>query len=633
MCGIAGILCFNDSTKSVESIYKMTQSLRHRGPDDEGYILFSEKPAPFCGDESLEKNLPNIKNHFHQNFNAAFGFRQLKIIDLSNRSHQPMCDESQRYWIVFNGEIYNYKEVREELKSLGYSFFSNSDTEVILKAYIQWKEKALHKFNGMFAFSIYDFKTQELFLARDRIGIKPLYYYQDTSTFLFGSSMNSIIQSKIYKPEIHWDGLWQNFRFSVAQNPSTCFEGIQVLEPGHFLKINRQKKSFYKSQYWEVPVNTQNHSLTLKDSIHLLEDSLQKSIQYRLISDVEVGSFMSGGIDSCLVTALTSKEQPNIKALTLGFRNEFDFNEIEEAKATAKLHQIEHIIHTTDAQELIDTVESSTIAYEEPYSHISLNFLLANMASKNSLKVILNGMGGDELFGGYDAFYKIPYWKQLKRFNNALGLIPSFHPKIKKGKELSNYESLGAFYSHYHTNFTDFEIERLFKNKTYHSDGLIESLYEKELNFSDEFEAISFFHLKSYIGNHQMRALDKTLMSFSTEGRFPLLDHQFIEACYRIPNKYKIRNGVQKYLLKKIAKKHLARKTMKMKKKGLSVPQKMLKDRVLKEFIFDSINQLKKRHIFHNDTIDQILSSNDSVKTWQLVSTELWIQNFIDNNA
>lgn len=630
MCGIAGIINKTKKLNHTKALLLMTKSMINRGPDDEGYMLFNDTTIPFIGNDSLLKNQNHIQTANNTSFKLGFGFRQLKILDLSNNSHQPMSDFEKNYWIILNGEIYNYQEIRNELINLGYSFFSTSDTEVALNAYKEWGEKCLNKFNGMFAFSIFDKKKNEVFFARDRIGIKPFYYLDNKDQFIFASTIKSIIASNLYEPTISWEGLSQNFRYSIAQRPCTSFKNIKALEAAHFIKLNLNNNKIEKKQYWEVPVHTQDFSLTEKQSINLIEESLYKSIKYRLNADVEVGSFMSGGIDSTTITSIASKLQPKIKALTLGFKENPDFNEIEQAKDTAELNNINQHISFTNPDEIITNINDIVSIYEEPYFGLSANFILAKIASQNNLTVVLNGLGGDELFGGYDVYRKLPLWQNLKKINSLIKFAPKVHPKIKKAVEISKYANTSEFYAHYYSNYNDDEISKLFCNQNKPTQNTLLDYYNpKKLNFTDDFEAISFYNLKSYIGNHQMRTTDHCLMHFSIEGRFPLLDHKFIESAYKIPTKYKIQKHSQKHILKQVAKKHIAPSCLTMNKKGLSLPLKQWISNDLNDFTLDNIQKLKSRNIFNNKQIDSILKSNNPHKIWQLVSTELWINKFI----
>ncbi len=630
MCGISGIINLKNPKPISLALQNMTKSMLRRGPDDEGYLLYNDAIIFPFGEDSIVKSTIHITETKDTPFKIGFGFRQLKIIDLSEKSHQPMEDLSKNFHIVFNGEIYNFKEIKNELIGLGHRFFSNSDTEVILNAYKQWKEKSLKKFNGMFALAIFDKIKNEIFIARDRMGIKPLYYFHKDDLFIFSSTIQAITDSGLYEPEINKNGLWQNFRFSIAQRPETSFKNIYALEAGHFLKINLNNNHFHNKQYWQIPTNIQDFSLSEEKSKKLIEESLFNAIKNRLVSDVEVGTFMSGGVDSTTVSAIASKLHPNIKALTLGFKEYKNFNEVDQAKDTAKLNAIDHCVQNISIQQILHNIQQIATAYDEPYQGISANYQLGKMASENKLKVVLSGLGGDELFGGYDVYNKLKFWQFSKKIKQLSSVIPPIHPKLKRIKQLAGYADVAEFYSHYYTLYTDAELALLFNDK-YNTTSLIKDRYLKEnIVFTDDFEQISFYNLKSYVGNHQLRAIDLSMMYFSVEGRIPMLDHNFIETAYKIPTKFKIKNNSQKFILKQVAKKHIAPSCLKMNKKGLNLPLKQWMQNELNSFIQDNINSLKSRQIFNNLAIESVLKSNQHNKIWQLVSTELWLQKFFD---
>ena len=628
MCGISGIINFNKKKPISNALENMANSMKHRGPNDEGYVLLNDKVNSFYGSDSISKDTNHIVKSFNTESKLGFAFRQLKIIDLSQKSHQPMADISKNYWIVFNGEIYNHKEIKQELIGLGHRFFSNSDTEVIINAYKEWNIKALDKFNGMFAFVIYDTLKNEIFIARDRMGIKPLYFYQTKEEFIFSSTIKAITDSKMYSPKVNFEGLWQNFKFSIAQRPMTSFQDIYALEPAHYLKINLNNNSIIKHQYWEIPTNTQDFSLSEKDSINLIEEELYKAVKYRLIADVEVGSFMSGGVDSTTISVLASKINPNIKTLTLGFNEYAEFNEVNQAKDTARLHNMQQVIKNINFDDVLNNINNITTAYDEPFRVLSANYMLGKMASENNLKVVLSGLGGDELFGGYDVYNKIKTWRMLQKTNSIAKSIPIFHPKIKKWKQLSSYKDLGQFYSHYYSLYNDLELSDLFRNQQFNTTDTIKNTYSNKQIFTDDFEAISFYNLKSYIGNHQLRAIDLSTMNFSVEGRIPMLDHNFIKAAYRIPSKYKIKNGIQKHIFKEVAKKYIAPSCLNMTKKGLNLPLNNWIQTELSDFVMDTINSLINRGVFNEFEIKKIIRTKNTNKIWQLVSTELWFQKF-----
>ncbi|MDY7394419.1 asparagine synthase (glutamine-hydrolyzing) [Aureibaculum sp. 2210JD6-5] len=639
MCGIAGIIEFNGESNQVLAIKNMTNSLQNRGPDNEGFLLKSDSTVPYYGSHTnlkiKNKDLPyapkfHIDTAINKKSNIALGFKRLSIIDLSYNAHQPMSDKSGKYWIIFNGEIYNYKEIRSELRLLGNSFISNSDTEVVLKAYLTWGGEALQKFNGMFAFSILDTVNNEFFLARDRMGIKPLYYFHDNTRFIFSSTIKSIIDSKLYKPEINWNGLSQNYTYSIAQRPNTCFLNITALEPANYIRINLHTGKTTKKKYWNIPIGIQDFSMTEKKAIDLLDESLYNSIKYRLNADVEVGTFMSGGIDSTTISSIASKLQPNIKAFTLGFHNNyFEYDEINQAKDTARINNINHIIHYENPDIVIDNIETIITCYEEPYHHLPANYALSKVVSENHVKVVLNGLGGDELFAGYHFYDKLNGWKILKRFNPIFKLIPkNINKRLDLAKKIASYNAIADFYTHFHSTFNELEKRKLFNNKNLKPINSLENIYPNHRVFTDDIEALSYYNLKSYISNHQTRTIDQFTMNFSIEGRFPFLDHHLIELAFKIPSKYKIKNHSHKYILKEVAKKYIATSCFKMEKKGFGLPLEYWYKSELKDFVQENISLLKKRNFFDNKEIDLIIKTNNVRKIWHLVMTELWIQKF-----
>ena len=634
MCGIVGIIC-KVPQKFSKNLFYATNQMKHRGPDDEGYVLFqNNKPKVFYGDDTAIKNnkLKHIKSSFNDYYNIGLGHRRLSILDLSPNGHQPMCDETGRYWIVYNGEVYNFREIRKELSSYGYSFVSDSDTEVILKSYIRWGEKCLQKFNGMFAFAIYDSKENLLFLARDRIGIKPLYYYLKDNVFIFASDIKTLIKSKLCTPEVDMEGIYHNFSFSMTPRPNTSFKGIFSLKQSHYMIFNTKTLDFKVIEYWDIPTNIQKKNMKEFEAIELLEEELKKSIKYRLISDVEVGTFMSGGIDSTTISAIASIIHPNIKAFTLGFDKSISkYDEIQEAKATASLYNMQHIISVLKADVVLENIDNMILRYEEPFHHLAANFAISKIVAKNGVKVILNGLGGDELFAGYSLYKKLNQWKLLSNFSSFSFLLPNIG-KLKKLKEISAIKDVYQYYAYSYSNYTDYDKKYLFP-KNYIFDSLNEiknKYYKKGKIFSDDIELLSYLDIKSYIGNHHVHRVDQFTMHFSIEGRFPFLDHNLIEKVFTIPTKYKINNGVQKYVLRKVAQKYIAPECLVMKKKGFGLPLEYWFENELKELTKAAIISLKKRDIFKAESIDYIMRFGSITQKWHLVMFELWYKKFIE---
>ncbi len=640
MCGIVGVISKKQS-KISENILNANNQMKRRGPDDEGFVLFSANTVDICyGEDTDLKNFKDkqtyyptkdIKSTVDNRYSVAFGHRRLSIVDLSSHGHQPMCDNDGNYWITFNGEVYNYKEIREELIDLGYKFVSDTDTEVILKAYLEWNTNCLQKFNGMFAFAIFNRQKNEIFIARDRIGIKPLYYTFQDDKFIFVSDIKTLIKSRLYKPEVDWEGIYHNFSFSMTPRPNTSFKDVYSLRQAHYMIIDTKTLKYEITEYWDIPTNIQNSYMTEEEAEELLEKELKKSIEYRLISDVDVGTFMSGGIDSTTISAMASKIHPNIKAFTLAFDKSMSkYDELEEAKKTAQMHNMEHIVSTLKADVVLNNIDNMVLGYEEPFMHLAANFAISEIVKNNGVKVVLNGLGGDELFAGYSVYSRLQQWKKLSKLSNISKILPNIHPKIDSLKRFIKPNNIYQYYANSYSTFTDIEKERLF-GKNYNSlDEIYKQYAKNEKEFTDDLELLSYLDIKSYIGNHHVHRTDQFTMYFSIEGRFPFLDHNLIEKAFTIPSKYKLNNGVPKYILRKVAKKYIAPECLSMGKKGFGLPLEYWFDNQLKDLVSNAIVSLKTRKIFDNNEINNIMQGRSIGKKWQLVMFELWYKKFIE---
>ncbi len=642
MCGIVGIIT-TKPRKISNNIFLANNQMKRRGPDDEGFVLFDDKNIDVCyGEETPMESFhdkqvyypsKNIKSTFGNNYNIVFGHRRLSIVDLTSHGHQPMSDESRRYWIVFNGEVYNFKEIRKELIDLGHNFLSDTDTEVILRSFIQWQEQCLQKFNGDFAFSIYDTKKDEIFLARDRMGIKPLYYTFQDDTFVFASDIKTLIASKLYKPEMDMEGIYHNFSFSMTPRPNTSFKNVFALRQGHFMTLDCKTLKSKTTEYWDIPTNMQDLSMSENEAIEILEEELKKSIEYRLLADVDVGTFMSGGIDSTTISAMASKIHPNIKAFTLAFDKSISqYDELEEAKATASMNNMKHIISKLDADVVLNNIDNMVLGYEEPFFHLAANFAISEIVKNHGVKVVLNGLGGDELFAGYSVYQNLGRWKKISKLNPLISLFPNaLHPKVKTLKKYSTPKDVYEYYASSYSNYTDMEKKALFKD-SYKSIQETANQYKKQnKHFTDDLELLSYLDIKSYIGNHHVHRTDQFTMHFSIEGRFPFLDHNLIEKAFTIPSKYKLNNGIPKYVLRKVAQKYIAPECLSMQKKGFGLPLEQWFNNQLKDLVHTSIEKLKKREILLSSGIDFVMKSGSITQKWQLVMFELWYQKFIES--
>ena len=413
MCGIAGIINIRGNEVQQARFLKcMTNRMVHRGPDDEGFLLIDKKGKfrSFFGDDTPLDNhacssIPGFpRTHINLAFEnlsqVALAHRRLSIIDLSPFGHQPMCTQDFHYWVVYNGEIYNFREIAAELKREGINLLGHSDTEVLINAYAKWGEGCLQKFNGMFAFAIWDNKEKILFCARDRIGIKPFYYTIQNGQFIFASDIKTIIASDLYCPEPDMEGLYLAMAFGMAPRPKTAFKGLVALEQAHWMRVHLNGR-IEKGRYWSIPVGTQKNNMSEEEAVDLLEEQLTVSIKKRLVADVPVGTFMSGGIDSTTISAIASELHHGIKAFTLAYENTApELNEVSQAIMTARMHPMEHIVHLVDPSESLKDIESWIDGYEEPFHGIAANYEISKLVKGNGVKVVLNGLGGDELFAG-----------------------------------------------------------------------------------------------------------------------------------------------------------------------------------------------------------------------------------------
>ncbi|HXA00353.1 MAG TPA: asparagine synthase (glutamine-hydrolyzing), partial [Cytophagaceae bacterium] len=517
MCGITG---FINSSLNYDNLVGLTDSLRRRGPDASGY--------------------------FHEG-NIGLGHRRLSIIELSELGAQPY--HFQNLVLVFNGELYNYKEIKSELINLGYSFQSNSDTEVLIKAFHKWKETCVNRFVGMFAFAIYDKDSKELYLFRDRLGVKPL-YYSLTNGLIFGSELK-IFKSLPYQFTIDKEAVYQYFKFGYITNENTIFSEVRKIMPGHYLKYGNGKHEI--RQYWKPEIN---NSFPLDEDIVLneLEDLLTSSFKYRMVSDVPVGVFLSGGIDSSLVTAILQKEYGNINTFTIGFDHP-SYNEAPYARKVAAELGTNHHEQILDGVKAKDLLYNFYEIYDEPFSDSSgiPTALISSIAKEHNIKVVLSADGGDELFCGYTHYKKIK--ENIDRFyapgsgknkvqsflisklgnSGILKKIPHFNleHKIYAYQDLILSKEVINFYEQSISNQAEKEIELLigkvnpFKSARYKFNGN-----------GNEVEQMIFWDLLHYLPDDLLVKVDRATMYNSIEGREPFLDHRLVEYALSLPFSY-----------------------------------------------------------------------------------------------
>lgn len=552
MCGIVGALSLNRPTINVNYIKSMADKIAHRGPDDAGYLCFHtgarhNKKISFYQNltdekfKNIEDMLPTIESNSAQrelhshDYDLYIGHRRLSILDVSYAGHQPMSDLSKNIWIAYNGEIYNFKELRIELEKLGHRFKSQTDTEVIIYAYIEWGIECIKRFNGMFAFSLYDNFNKKFYLCRDRYGIKPAYYHitQD-KTFIYASEIKSILEYKDYKSEVDKEALLEYFTFQNIFTNKTLHKDIQILEAGHYFEIDLLSKEIEKKQYWDFDFS---QSETIKDEREYIEELdrlFTQAVQRQLISDVPVGSYLSGGMDSGSITAIASnhfqKSNDFLKTFTVGFDlssasgMELSFDERAKSEYMSYMFKTEHYEMVLKSGDMERCMNNFAYHLEEPRVGQSYpNYYASKLASK-FVKVVLSGAGGDELFAGYP-------WRYYKAVNND-----SFDNYIDK------------YYGFWKRLIPNKDIQNVFspilKDTKVWTKDIFASVFKTPVNVQTPEEYINhslYFEAKTFL--HGLLVVDDKLsMAHSLETRVPFLDNDLVDFAQKIPVKFKLAN-------------------------------------------------------------------------------------------
>lgn len=501
MCGVAGILNFSQRPVLRDEILLMTDSIAHRGPDGEGIFLDG---------------------------NIGLGHRRLAVIDLSAAANQPMQAADGLYTISYNGEVYNYKELREELLSKGYTFQSNSDTEVVLKSLIEWGVDALDKFNGMFAFAFWNNKTRELILARDRYGIKPLYYHLTEESISFASEVKALIASGRYKASIDRNNLLEYITFQNSFGSRTLFKDINLLEAGTYIKID-QSGSMGKHQYWDFSFESSGDQSEEQATKKFL-DCFSDAVKRQLVSDVPLGAYLSGGVDSGLINLHAAKDIPNFCSYTIGFDlssvsgMELTYDERKRAERLSYLAKTEHYEMVLKAGDMERCLESLVWHLEEPrIGQCYPNFYAAKLAGKFG-KVVLSGTGGDEIFAGYPWRYY-----QEDSIGSVEEYLTSYH---KYWQRLLEPDELKAVCQPLAENYANFSSLKLFEGVFDHCKQPLKTR-EDCINYALYFEAKTFLHSLLVVE-------DKLSMAHSLEARVPFLDNDIVDTFTKIPMSLKL---------------------------------------------------------------------------------------------
>lgn len=629
MCGISGYIC-PEGVKAAD-IEKMTQAIRHRGPDDFGLFIDAEHKA-------------------------GLGHRRLSIIDLSG-GRQPMSNEDGSLWISFNGEIYNYQDIKSRLAN-HHEFKTKSDTEVILHLYEDKGEKCLEYLRGMFAFAIYDQNKKKLFMARDHLGQKPLYYYHNHEKFAFASEIKSLLALNPELNQLNPEALYEYFTLRIITPPRSMFLKIEKLPPGHFLVFQNGETEI--KRYWDLKYEPKVQ-MNFSDILEELEQEIETTIQYHLVSDVPVGAFLSGGMDSSLVVAMMKKHAAgSIKTFSGDVPYE-NFSEIPFARMVADRYHTDHH-ELTIYPSLIRSLPDLVWHLDEPSDPLSVcMFYISELAGKE-VKVVLGGDGGDELFGGYDRYYGnvlVRYYSILPDalrkhvFEKIIRMMPEdfwyrgYSHRLRWMHQISFYDgaeryakSLGYFY------FSDGFRRRLYTNRFLNNVGAFdpEASVKKYFDCDSAEEIIDkmlYADSMTRMPDHPNMILDRMTMAHGLEARSPFLDHKLAEFCAGIPPKFKVKGFQRRFIEVQLAKKYLPPALIKKKKQGFSsaLPYILADEFKLLYKIFLRDSSLVRNGYLNKTAIDFLLEEHlnnrmdHGNRLWLLCNAEVWYRMFIENQS
>lgn len=645
MCGITGFFSRKMSIDEMNKVIdRMTGTIVHRGPDDQGVWI----------DEKI---------------GVALGHRRLSILDLSPEGHQPMVSVSGRFVIVFNGEIYNYKDLRNKLGHEGFRFRGNSDTEVMLAAIELWGvEYAVQQFVGMFAFALLDLKERLLYLVRDRLGEKPLYYGWMGETFLFGSELKSLRAHPSFTANINRDALTLFLRHNYIPAPYSIYHDIKKLSPGMILRLNITDQTQKLNQYWSLRNKVEEGASDLflgseKEAVDELEQLLRNAVSHQMVADVPVGAFLSGGIDSTAVVALMQAQSSlPVRTFTIGF-NEADYNEAEHAKAIAKYLGTSHTELYVTPQQAMSVIPNLPTLYDEPFSDSSQipTYLVSELARKH-VTVSLSGDGGDELFGGYNRYFSAQkIWNKIswmspkgrkilsetirtvsietwnKRFgwlSNVLsssGRVGTAGDKLYKLAEILSSQNPSMFYHQFVSHW-----------KT--PEQIVIGAKEPDTIFTDSSQWTSlnnfeqhmmFMDMASYLPDDILVKVDRAAMGVSLETRIPMLDYRLVEFAWRLPMSMKIRNGQGKWLLRQVLYQYVPKELIERPKMGFGVPIDSWLRGPLREWAEDLLDEkrLREEGFFQSEPIlekwkeHQTGRRNWQYYLWDVLMFQAWLRN------
>jgi asparagine synthase (glutamine-hydrolysing) len=622
MCGIAGIVSTADQRVEAVTIHRMCQAIVHRGPDDEGIFVKA---------------------------GTGFGMRRLSIIDLAG-GHQPVFNEDRSVWIVFNGEIYNFPQLRSELQSRGHRLSTHSDTEVIVHLYEELGNDCVHQLRGMFAFALYDERRRKVLIARDRLGQKPVHYAFDGQRLLFGSEIKSILAVAPELAQVDRQALRQYVQFGYIPDPATAFTGIKKLPPGHLLELEDGKLSLTK--YWDLPEYSTHSPASEEECLEELERRLREAVKMRLIADVPLGAFLSGGADSSTIVALMAQSSSKpVKTFSIGFKQK-DFDETPHARVVAQEFGTEHHEMILEP-DVVSSVETLTHSLEEPFGDASaLPTYYVSCLARQHVTVALSGDAGDEIFAGYDryriclqdrSFPWIPEWARRVYRDHLHQLVPRTVP----GRSLSYSVSL-PWQQRYIEDVSFQPLQRqmaLFSNDFMTPEpGEADPFqlfrdYIENAPARDPLSRLLYLDTKTYLSADILTKVDRMSMLASLEARSPMLDHVFLEWATGLTPEWKMHGRDQKYILRKLAERvGVPREVLYRPKQGFALPLVYWTRNELKDMILSVLLEprtLQRGHL-NPQAVRQLLDEhfhrrrNHAGRIWRLLMFELWHRNYLE---
>lgn len=629
MCGINGYIQFvelMEEQKIISTINAMNDAIIHRGPDEDG--IFADTKV-------------------------GLGMRRLSIIDLATGS-QPIYNENKTMVIVFNGEIYNFQYIKKILLEKGHRFTTFSDTEVVLHAYEEYGAACLQHFDGMFAFAIYDMKKRDVFIARDRVGEKPLYYSADSKLIIFGSELKSLLRTQLINKKIDKTALNQYLQLTYIPAPLTIFESVYKLEPGHYMTINLDGEISIQ-QYWDVQYNNDCLIENYDECKKKLRESLFSSVERRMISDVPIGAFLSGGIDSTtIVGIMASISSKPIDTFTIGF-HEKEYDESNRAQLVADKYRTNHHLHYLDYNTALQELRVILDSIDEPFADSSIipTYMVSKYA-KQYVKVVLTGDAGDELFGGYskylisyysDKYNRLPKFLRKHLFEKIVYAIPdnsALTRKMLKVIENAGKDSYLQRRDLMCLGFKDSELDYLLKDSFKIRDGIsfIKKYYDKYLNLTDEISRTLYTDIHVVLEGDMLAKVDRMSMLNSIETRVPVLDKEVIELASRIPSNFKIHRRNLKIILKDTFSDLIPRELLAATKSGFSVPIDIWFKEPLKDQLLELLDRqyIEEQGLFNYDYVQLLLEEHFSNKRnrkselWALFVFQWWYRRYILNS-